>query len=186
MNRKQQNALIYILVGALLIFLPTYLKNYSGNAGKLLVSEPGVTAPFNQSVVFLAYQDGLSAWGLIINKPFTWKLKNIKAYYGGPVEQKCPDHILGQTKDGLIQILLTDDPKAASLKDARILVGCAGWGPFQLNMEIASGGWRIIKYDPEIVFKTPADKIWDVAHNRALQDSVIKQKKKSDQYVPKK
>jgi putative transcriptional regulator len=187
-SRKRHNALIYMAVGALLILLPSYAKHYKGHAGKLLVAEPGVTAPFNQTVVFLAYQDAFSAWGFIINKPFAWKSKNMKgpAYYGGPVEQSCPNRIFGRASDGTFQLALADDPKAQSFKDKRVVLGCAGWGPLQLNMEIASGGWRIINYDPEIVFETPADKIWDVAHNRALQDSVIKQKKKPEQYMRKK
>ncbi|MBP9085774.1 MAG: YqgE/AlgH family protein [Kofleriaceae bacterium] len=45
----------------------------------------------------------------------------------------------------------------------RLLLGYAGWGPGQLAEEMAEGAWLHAAVSPELVFATPADRIWDAA-----------------------
>jgi len=41
-----------------------------------------------------------------------------------------------------------------------ISLSYAGWGPEQLEAEIADNAWLTVPYDPQIVFSTPAEKQW--------------------------
>jgi putative transcriptional regulator len=45
----------------------------------------------------------------------------------------------------------------------RLLLGYSSWGPGQLAHEMARGAWLHTGVDPNLIFETPADKIWDTA-----------------------
>ena len=45
----------------------------------------------------------------------------------------------------------------------RILTGYAGWGPGQLDDELAASAWLTADIDPALVFDTPADRMWEAA-----------------------
>lgn len=47
------------------------------------------------------------------------------------------------------------------------LVGCAGWGPDQLEREIRAGAWLPTGVEPSIVFDVPIDERWSRAYSRA-------------------
>ena len=49
---------------------------------------------------------------------------------------------------------------------ARVLVGCAGWGPGQLDQELAASGWLMLKVDPELIFGVPPEQMWELAIRR--------------------
>ncbi|MDD9932342.1 MAG: YqgE/AlgH family protein [Myxococcales bacterium] len=44
-----------------------------------------------------------------------------------------------------------------------LVLGYAGWGPGQLDAEIAQGAWIPIDFDPGIVFDTPYEQRWTAA-----------------------
>ena len=44
-----------------------------------------------------------------------------------------------------------------------ISLGCAGWGPGQLEWELAQNAWLTIPSDPEIIFLTPVQDRWKCA-----------------------
>ena len=46
---------------------------------------------------------------------------------------------------------------------ARLIAGYAGWGPGQLDEEVAASAWLTADIALEVVFKTPADKMWEQA-----------------------
>jgi len=50
---------------------------------------------------------------------------------------------------------------------ARIFLGYAGWGPGQLEGEIANGGWLVVPMSEpraeSLVFETARDEIWTAA-----------------------
>jgi len=48
----------------------------------------------------------------------------------------------------------------------RVLTGYAGWGPGQLDEELASSAWLTVDIDPALIFDTPADEMWDRALRR--------------------
>lgn len=52
-----------------------------------------------------------------------------------------------------------------------LLLGCAGWGPGQLENEIAAGAWLTMAVDPSLVFETPPERLWDEAYRRGFHIS---------------
>jgi putative transcriptional regulator len=47
--------------------------------------------------------------------------------------------------------------------DAALVLGYAGWGPGQLEDELADNVWLTAPADPDILFKVPAEKRWEAA-----------------------
>jgi putative transcriptional regulator len=45
-------------------------------------------------------------------------------------------------------------------------VGYSGWGPGQLDQEIASSSWLTMAVDPSLIFGVPADEMWEAAIRR--------------------
>ncbi len=48
-------------------------------------------------------------------------------------------------------------------QDALFLLGYSGWGPGQLEDELAANAWLTSESDPEIVFKLPVEQRWRAA-----------------------
>ena len=38
--------------------------------------------------------------------------------------------------------------------------GYSGWGPSQVETELAQGSWLILPAAPELVFETPHEELW--------------------------
>lgn len=45
----------------------------------------------------------------------------------------------------------------------RLGVGCAGWGPGQLEQELAEGSWVTGELSPELVYEWPREEVWERA-----------------------
>lgn len=52
---------------------------------------------------------------------------------------------------------VADDPP----EDLRFFLGYAGWGPGQLELEIAQGAWLSAPATPELIFGAPSEQMWD-------------------------
>jgi len=52
----------------------------------------------------------------------------------------------------------------------RLIVGFSGWGPGQLEQELAESAWLISDIDREVLFATPADQMWETAIRRIGAD----------------
>src|SRR5579871_567777 len=125
--------------------------------------------------------------GLIINRPMAVPVSRLfpdlkalaglqdKLYFGGPVEfgssvwflfrartqprhavQACAGVYLSADADLLRQLLSRPDPMAG----LRIFVGYAGWGPGQLQAEIASGAWTARRADAAGIFDPSSQRPW--------------------------
>jgi len=70
------------------------------------------------------------------------------------------------TSPDLLRRLLAPQPPA----NARLVVGYAGWAPGQLEQELAESAWLLSDVDSDLVFKTPADRMWDRAIRRLGAD----------------
>jgi putative transcriptional regulator len=44
----------------------------------------------------------------------------------------------------------------------RFLVGYAGWGPKQLDSELAASAWLTVPVDTALMFDTPSEALWEV------------------------
>jgi putative transcriptional regulator len=50
----------------------------------------------------------------------------------------------------------------------RLVLGCAGWAPGQLEAEIGAGAWLPAGLDVELLFGFEGDRLWDEAYHLAI------------------
>jgi putative transcriptional regulator len=154
--------------------------------GKLLIAEPTLTGDvsFNRSVVLLAEHNEEGSVGFILNKPLQYTINDLvteieiplQVYNGGPVEQdnlyfihKVP-HLIdnsieishgiywGGDFDKIIDLV---NQKMISEDDIRFFLGYSGWASLQLDEELSSKSWIIVKnkYESDIIKKS-SDAFW--------------------------
>jgi putative transcriptional regulator len=158
------------------------------SAGKLLVANEKLKDPhFARTIVLLVNYSYRGAAGLIINRTTDTKLHHIlpnvkglqkstdNLYFGGPVAMnqitmiiqspgnkpeesaKVFDHIYVSSSLTLLEQMIE---KRKPDQRFRLYAGYAGWGPGQLESEIARNDWRILKGNPDILFNNAPDEIW--------------------------
>ena len=150
---------------------------------------------FAQSLVYLCDHSSKGAMGLIVNKPahdmsFAELLEQleidatvptdaVKVYFGGPVEtgrgfvlhssEYKSDLRTLRVRNGLALTptldVLEDIAAGQGPNRVMMMLGYAGWGPGQLEGELAQNGWLTCDGDAELVFETAAADKW----NRALK-----------------
>jgi putative transcriptional regulator len=152
----------------------------SSLAGTFLVAKSVLKDPhFGQSVVLMLQHGDEGALGLIVNKPADLEGLPFPLFAGGPCQ--APGLLMlhghgdwtNQETDGEREIApgiflgdnscvkqVNDEEKNASLR-FRIFRGYAGWGPGQLEGEMAAGAWAIVPANGDVLFDTPADDLWD-------------------------
>jgi putative transcriptional regulator len=59
--------------------------------------------------------------------------------------------------------VLRDIGRHQGPRQSLVAFGYAGWGPGQLDSEMALGGWFTVPEEPSLVFDTDRDKLWDEA-----------------------
>ena len=156
----------------------------------LLVANPLLLDPnFLHAVVLLIEHDEHGAMGIVLNRPLPLELAQIcaesrltfsgdehsTAFRGGPVEPQRgiilvrgglpaeEDTVLDFTdfvsfrKDLLEALLL--DPEATY----RLFLGYAGWGPGQLEAEVAQGAWTPLPLKPEWLLHEEPRNLWPMA-----------------------
>lgn len=69
------------------------------------------------------------------------------------------DQIMITTSQDILLAL----PQQAELDDAFIALGYAGWGPGQLETELAENAWLSVPATPEILFETAVKDRWQKA-----------------------
>lgn len=148
---------------------------------------------FARAVIYLCAHTPEGAMGLIVNKPapevdFSDLLEQlglehgpgadaIRVRFGGPVElgrgfvlhstdypgtgatmQIDDDTAMTATTEILVSIARGTGPERALFA-----LGYAGWGPGQLDAEIAQNAWLVARADRDIVFDTGDDSKWSRA-----------------------
>jgi putative transcriptional regulator len=58
----------------------------------------------------------------------------------------------------ILDALLSEPPDRV-----RFLLGYSGWGPGQLERELAAGAWLVGEASADLVFETPCEDMWDSA-----------------------
>ena len=154
-------------------------------APALLVSMPQLVDPnFNRTVVLLCKHTPEAAFGLVVNRPLVTTGCDLDVWVGGPVEQErsfvlaggdsyqeespvpIVDGLYLSTSPDLLQRLLEPNPPA----NARLIMGYSGWGPGQLEAELNASAWLIGDIDRELIFNTPAERMWEAAIRRLGAD----------------
>lgn len=170
----------------------------------LLVSMPQMLDPnFARTVVLLAEYGRHGAFGLVVNRrmdepahevirpdPPMDIRKDVHLFVGGPVEPNRAwvltahrelDNDALEIQSGvylsasptLIRHALQSSPDP----QLRLVIGYAGWGPGQLDEELAASSWLMAPVAADLVFEIPIDQMWETAIRRlgaepsALQSS---------------
>jgi putative transcriptional regulator len=161
--------------------------------GKLLIAMPGMGDPrFERSVILICAHSGTEAMGLIVNKPATGltfrelltQLKitpgagaDMPVHLGGPVEhgRGFVLHSADYTSNGAtLQVpggfaltatldVLEDVARGLGPARAILALGYSGWGPGQLEREIAQNGWLTCDAHADLVFGGDAGGKWEAA-----------------------
>src|SRR5687767_5557815 len=159
----------------------------------LLLSMPQMQDPnFSRTVVLLCDYGPEGAFGLVLNRPTEMpattmvrldppivKGNDMPLFIGGPVEPQRGWILLADEpraaefkciREGLYlsasQGLLRDVLQARPAPRARVLAGYAGWGPGQLDDELAHSSWLMGDVDLDLVFDTAPDVMWESAIRR--------------------
>jgi putative transcriptional regulator len=159
----------------------------------LLVSMPQMQDPnFARTVILLADYTPEGAFGLVVNRemaepahrvvttdePITIQ-RDLHLYIGGPVEpsrawvltaereldgdaMEVSDGVYLSASPTLIRRALTHPPDTS----LRLVVGYAGWGPGQLDGELAESAWLMAPVQADLIFQTPAESMWETAIRR--------------------
>ena len=155
-------------------------------APALLLSMPQLLDPnFNRTVVLLCKHSEDGAFGLVVNRPLVTAARDLDVWVGGPVEPerswilvghegaeregqgiKVSDGLYLSTSPDLLHRLLGPAPPTRT----RLIVGHARWAPGQLEDELEASAWLISDVDADLIFGTPADRMWEVAIRRLGAD----------------
>ena len=152
--------------------------------GQLLVAGPDLLDPnFRRSVLLVGEHGEQGAMGVILNRPSPVSVADAvpplaelvdddeRVHVGGPVQPQAivvlgdfsePDEaaalVLGSI--GFLPAEIESAADVGSLGRARVFAGYAGWGPGQLESEIAEEAWIIEPALPEDVFTDEPDALW--------------------------
>jgi putative transcriptional regulator len=159
-------------------------------AGQLLIAAPSLNDPnFQHTVILMVKHNKDGALGVVINRPVegatltgllqqlgqdTNGLKgNSPVYVGGPVEPQIAlvvhslDYHRSDTIDIDGRVAMTADPQVLlDIAHERgphksiVAFGYAGWGPDQLDKEMAAGAWLLLPEDPSLVFDADRKTLW--------------------------
>lgn len=69
--------------------------------------------------------------------------------------------IFAPIRGRLATVDLTLDPEASGVERLRVFAGYAGWGPGQLEDEIAAGAWIVAEALPQDVFSVAPESLWE-------------------------
>lgn len=172
----------------------------SSLAPALLLSMPQLVDPnFNRTVVLLCKHNEDGAFGLVVNRPLmtTGRIvveldppvtadRDLQVWVGGPVEPQRSWILVGAERDDpgepqgmpiapglalstspdLLRRLLEPMPP----RRTRLVVGYSSWGPGQLEAELQASAWLLSDVDCDLIFNTPAERMWETAIRRLGAD----------------
>ena len=163
----------------------------------LLLAMPQMLDPnFARSVVLLCDYRPDGAFGLVLNRPTEMPASemvrlepplargnSLPLYFGGPVQPERGWILLPEPPEDAAHreiqagLYLSASPtvlrevlEAAAAPRARVIAGYAGWGPGQLDEELAQSAWLIGDIHLDIVFDIDPSLMWETAIRRLGAD----------------
>lgn len=152
--------------------------------GKLIIAGPTLLDPnFARTVVLIAEHTEEGAMGLVLNRPaetlvdeavpdLAWMPADERVWVGGPVaetavivlaEWERPE-LAGALVDADLGFVGSDADEQEQLdgaiRRARVFAGHAGWGPGQLEDELAEESWIVESPRREEIFTVDPDALW--------------------------
>ncbi|HWZ62482.1 MAG TPA: YqgE/AlgH family protein [Steroidobacteraceae bacterium] len=166
---------------------PTVADEHKSLTAIVLVAKITSGDPFfSDSVVLVLNNLGPAPVGIIVNRPTAIPVSQLfpdlkrlarlhdKVYFGGPVDfddvwflfraAAPPEHAvrafdgicISADRDLLLHLLGRDRP----MEGLRIFVGHSGWGPGQLEAEIARGDWTLQHAAADVIFSGKSEHPW--------------------------
>jgi putative transcriptional regulator len=185
-----------ILCGA----APPDLSDSGSLAGQLLVAAPTIGDPrFAHTVILMVKHDKEGAFGIIINRPVGERSISelleaagdnapgvsgtVRVFAGGPVQPELgfvvhsAEYRRSETidVDGHVSMtasreILRDIGQHQGPEKSLFALGYAGWGPGQLENEMARHDWFTTPEEPKLVFDDDRGSLWDEAMARRTRE----------------
>ncbi len=168
-------------------------KDQASLKGHFLIAMPSLADPnFHQTVTYMCEHTTEGALGLVVNRVHPGltvesifreldlnsvpEMDSMPIHLGGPVHteqifmlhgppfgwEACSQvnsHLaLSNSKDLLETLAKGEGPESIILT-----LGCAGWGPGQLDSEILANAWLTCPASDAVLFETPVEKRWEGA-----------------------
>jgi len=153
--------------------------------GRLLVATPAIeSGPFLRSVVYVLDHDEDGALGVVVNHPLDAEVDEVLPQWGGLVnapvclfeggpvamDSALALGVIGETAPpsgwrrmaGRVGLVDLDGPlpDLGQLAGLRVFAGYAGWGPGQLEDELAENAWLVTDaHDGDLVSSRP-ERLW--------------------------
>ena len=159
-------------------------------ANHLLVAVPSLQQPpFTRSVTLICQHDGDGAMGVVVNLPSEYTLgevfeqlaiecpdadlKAVPVLNGGPVHTERGFVIHDDTRQWASSLTVAEGLFLTTSRDilqamaagngpgnALVTLGCAGWGPGQLEQELLENSWLAVPCSPAILFNVALEQRW--------------------------
>jgi len=171
--------------------------------GQFLMAMPGLLDPnFHQTVICLSEHTRDGAVGIVVNRAHA-SLKaaaifcelemvhnedvgEVPVYLGGPVHASEIFILHGLPFDTDVSLEITPGLAMSTTREVLediaigkgpalffISLGCAGWGPGQLEAEIRQNAWLTCNIDETILFDVPVDMRWERAMRKLGIDPTL-------------
>jgi putative transcriptional regulator len=169
--------------------------------GRLLVAQPSMLDPnFARTVIFVVHHDADGAFGIVLNRPSevtvvgaldTWAdiaTAPALVFIGGPVSVGEAVLGIGRARDvapstdgwqalsgtiGSVDLERAPADLPAPLAALRVFAGYSGWGPLQLESELARDDWFTVDLLADDVFTTAPDALWRTVLRRQGGDLAV-------------
>ncbi len=151
--------------------------------GHLLIAGPALVDPnFRRAVVLVGEHSAEGALGVILNRALEATVEETVPelsvlvdgveviHDGGPVQPSAivvlADFVEPERAGALVLDSVgflpseVDRDTLGELRRARVFAGYAGWGPGQLDGELAEGSWIVEPALPDDVFTADPDQLW--------------------------
>lgn len=145
---------------------------------------------FARTVVMLLDHDVTGTLGVVLNRPTAREVGEVLEpwapyvktpdviFHGGPVgldgalalgtrsviEVDAPAEPVGWRsvvgEIGMVDLDAAAEHVGSALRDLRVFVGYAGWGPGQLDTELGQGAWLVVEAEPGDMFCPDPERLW--------------------------
>ena len=159
-------------------------------ANHLLVAVPSLQQPpFTRSVTLICQHDGDGAMGVVVNQPSEFTLgdvfeqldihsddadlRAVPVLNGGPVHAERGFVIHDDARQWASSLVVSDGLYLTTSRDilqamaagkgprnAVVTLGCAGWGPGQLEQELMDNSWLAVPANKAIIFDVALEQRW--------------------------
>ena len=188
------------ILAAMLLAPAADAPDIASLTGQLLIASPNIGDPrFAHTVILMVKHDKEGALGIVINRPVGDKSiaslleapgedvsdieGTLRVFAGGPVQPELGFvvHSAEYRRDDTIDV----DGRVAMTASRQILrdighhrgpektlfaLGYAGWGPGQLDAELARHDWFTAPEEPKLIFDDDRANLWDDAMARRTRE----------------